>query len=104
MGRLLASMGITPYSVYKATYSDAIPAVQCGRLHQERKYHLALQTCKGEALEGKERLTVFATSIVTPADKPRTRGVVGFPYPTEVNIAVDGHFEHEGIRPGEESE
>jgi len=24
--------------------------------------------------------------------------------PSEVNIAVDGHFEHEGIRPGEESE
>lgn len=47
---------------------------------------------------------VFATSIVTPADKPRTWGVVGFRYPTEVNMAVIGHFEHEGIRPGEESE
>jgi hypothetical protein len=104
MGRLLASMGITPYSAHKATYSDDIPAIQCGRLHQERKYHLALQTCKGEALEDKERLTVFATSIVTPADKPRTRGVRGFPYPTEVNVAVIGHFEHEGIRPAEESE
>jgi hypothetical protein len=104
MGRLFAAMGITPYSVYKATYGDAIPAIQCRPFHQERKYHLGLQTCKGEALEGKERLTVFATSIVTPADKPRTEGVRGFPYPTEVNVAVIGHFEHEGIRPGEESE
>jgi len=104
MGRLFASMGVTPYSVYKATHGDANPAIQCGRLHQEHKYHLALQTCQGEALKGKERLVVFATSIVTPADKPRTRGVVGFHYPTEVNVAVIGHFQHEGIRPAEESE
>lgn len=104
MGRLFASMGVTPYSVYKATYGDAIPAIQCQRLHQERRYHLALQTCRGEALEGKERLVVFATSIVTPADRPRTRGVVGFRYPTEVNVAVIGHFQHEGTRPGEEED
>jgi hypothetical protein len=94
MGRLFASMGVTPYSVYSAPF--------CGRLRQERKYHLALQTCQGEALEGKERLMMFVTSVVTPSDKPTTRRLIGFPAPTEANVFVIGHFEHEGIRPGEE--
>jgi hypothetical protein len=102
MGRLFAAMGVAPYSTYKATYGEAIPAIQCERLHQDRKYQLALQTCQGEALDGKERLVVFATSIVTPADKPRIRGILGYRYPTEVNVAVIGHLQHEGAQRGEE--
>jgi hypothetical protein len=102
MGRLLAAMGVTPYAAYKAIYGEAVPAIRCGRLHQYRKYRLGLQTCQAEAMKGKERLAVFATSTVSPADKPTTRGVRGFPYPTEVNVFVIGHFEHEGVQPGEE--
>jgi hypothetical protein len=95
MGRLFAAMGVAPFSLSN-------DASDCGRLRQDRRYHLAFQTCEGETLKGRERLMVFATSTATPADKPTTRGLAGFPFPTQVNIFVIGHFEHEGVRPGEE--
>jgi hypothetical protein len=104
MWRLMRTMGVHPYSAYEATYHDGFPVVSCMRYHVARKYRLGIQNCRAEALKGNERVLIFATSLVLPSLEP-TRRVIsasGWRYPTEVEIYVVGHFEHEGIRPGEE--
>jgi hypothetical protein len=104
MRRLVLTMGARLDPVFAASHGDEIPAVHCMRFHVDRKYHLGIQSCKAEALKGDERLGIFVKSFVLPSRKP-TRRVIAEPtwvYPTEVDVIVAGHFEHEGTRPGEE--
>jgi hypothetical protein len=101
---LLIEMGIRPYSVYEATYHKDVPAVQCRPLHMFRKYGLGFEVCQAEALEGRERLLIFAHSFVLPSGKPTRRWLRSWRFPTELDIAVTGHFEHEGLTPAEGSE
>lgn len=102
--RLVVAMGARPYSAYEAVYHDGVPAVQCSTYHYWHKYRLGIESCQAEALKGDERLLLFVQSFVSPTRGPTTR-IVAQPtwnYPTEVNISVVGHFEHEGLQPGEE--
>jgi hypothetical protein len=106
MHDLILAMGARPYFIHQATYGDGVPVVQCSRLRTYPNRHIALQLCQAEALMGHERLTILAKSFLSQSGKP-TRRVIREPtwsYPTEVQIAVAGHFEHEGTRPGEEDE
>jgi hypothetical protein len=104
MRRLLIEMGVQPYSTWRATYHEGPRAIECRPLHVVRKYDLGLQTCQAEALKGRERLLIFANSFLLPSGKPTRRWLRSWRFPTEVNIAVEGHFEHEGLTPAEESE
>ncbi len=104
MRHLFAEMGIRPYSVYEATYHENVPAIQCRPLHVFRKHDLGLELCRGEALKGRERLLIFAHSFVSTSGKPTRRRLKTWRFPTELSIAVDGHFEHEGLAAAEESE
>jgi hypothetical protein len=106
MHDLILAMGARPYFIHQATYGDGVPVVQCSRLRTYPNRHIVLQLCQAEALMGHERLTILAKSFLSQSGKP-TRRVIREPtwsYPTEVQIAVAGHFEHEGTRPGEEDE
>ncbi|HEX4436625.1 MAG TPA: hypothetical protein VH061_07480 [Solirubrobacteraceae bacterium] len=100
--RLLETIGVRPYSVYNATYHDGAPSIQCSRFKIERRYRLGMQKCQVEALKGDERLAISAQSFVLPSHKATRRSIAPWKYPTEVRIAVIGHFEHEGIRAGEQ--
>ncbi len=104
MRRIFTEMGVRPYSVSEATYHENVPAIQCRPLHVLRKYDLGLELCQGEARKGRERLLIFAHSLVSPSGKPTRRWLKTWRFPTELNVAVEGHFEHEGLTPAEESE
>jgi len=104
MRRLLTEMGVQPCSAYQATYHEGPRPIECSHIHVFRKSDLGFRTCRAEALKGRERLTIFANSFLLPSGKPTRRWLRSWRFPTEVNISVEGHFEHEGIRPGEESE
>ncbi len=104
MRRLLSEMGVRPYSTWQAAYHEGPRAIECWPFHVFRKYDLGLQTCRAEALKGRERLLIFATSSVLPSGKPTRRWLRSWRFPTELNISVVGHFEHEGLTPAEESQ
>jgi hypothetical protein len=95
MRRLLMEMGAPPYSVYEATYHDDVPAVQCRPFHVFRKYGIGLQTCQAEALKGRERLVIFATSFLLPSGKPTRHWLRAWRFPTEITIDMVGYFEHD---------
>jgi hypothetical protein len=105
MRRLFAALGVEPYSVYEATYHKPMSAIRCAPTHRLRKFGLSLQTCRGEALAGDERLALFANSIVLggpTSARGATRTLPGWPAPSELNVYVIGHFLHEGFLPNEE--
>jgi hypothetical protein len=104
MRRLLTEMGVQPYSAYEAVQHEEMHPVECRHSHVIRKHGLGLQSCQVEALKGRERLLIFATSFVLRSDKPSRRWQRPFQSPTEINIYVVGLFEHEGLTHAEESE
>ncbi len=97
-------MGVRPYSAAEDKLHEDVPAVVCMSFHVFPKYDLGLQTCDAEGLKGREWLLISARSSVLPSGKPTRRWMRSWRFPTEVKIAVEGHFEHEGQTPAEESE
>jgi hypothetical protein len=104
MHRLLAEMGVRPYSAWQTTYHEGPRAIECRPFHVLPKYRLGLRSCVAEALKGRERLVIFATSFLLPSGQPTRRWLRSWRFPTEVNVSVVGHFEREGLTPAEESE
>ena len=99
-------MGMSPYSIYS---HQGIPATQCLPFDALRKYHrglthLGIKHCEGEALKGTERVLLWATSVLSASERPTIRTLPGYPHPTKLNVAVVGHFQHEGLTPREEEE
>jgi hypothetical protein len=104
MRQLLTEIGVRPYSTWQASYHEGPLAIECHPFHVFPKYGLGLQVCQAEALKGRDRLLIFAHSFVLPSGKPTRRWIKSWRFPTEVTIAVVGHFEHEGLTPAEEAE
>jgi hypothetical protein len=99
MGRLVASFGVQPYSVY------GVNPIECFRTKHFKKARLTLQACHAEALAGDERLVLFATSLVVSGPTwvhGTTPTVPTVPHPSEITLHVIGHFLHYGAREGEE--
>jgi hypothetical protein len=89
MERLLASFAVKRYSVF------AGDPIACFRTKHFKKPRLTLQACHAEALEGDERVVLYATSLVVSGPDwvhGATRTVPRFPRPSELEMDAIGRL------------
>lgn len=89
MGRLAASFRVKRYSVFGGD------PIACFRTNHFKKPRLMLQICHAEALAGKERVVIYATSLVVSGPDwvhGTTRTLPSIPYPIELTVDAIGRL------------